>query len=367
MPSMFLLSPLHRLAVVCRLVTMMAVSCFFTAGGSAATADDSWLSAYRQRLMAKEGSDRYGLHLDGDQPTTNPLVIFVHGYNASPRSLDTLKKTAAAAGHSCGAFAYPNDQAISESAALLAKELQRYSQEWPASRIAFVTHSMGGLVARACIEDASLDPGNVATLVMIAPPTQGSKLADYAIGTDVWEHGFARSGGSPWRRAKNAILDGLGQASHDLQPGSAFLRGLNDRPRNPDVRYTILLGSQGPASLGLRNQISAAGVATLSRLRAKRSAARYEKYVSDFHEVVDGLGDGVVAIKRGRLAGVSDTHILPFDHLGVTKDHDRAASVHKLVLSRLGAPRSLESPSTESPRDTLPSPRHHAGLGRANH
>ena len=66
-----------------------------------------------------------------------------------------------------------------------------------------VCHSMGSLVARACIEDPLYDPGNVERLIMIAPPTHGSLIAHFAAGTDLWEHWLARKKGGPWGLIKS--------------------------------------------------------------------------------------------------------------------------------------------------------------------
>ena len=58
---------------------------------------------------------------------------------------------------------------------------------------------------------------------------------------------------------------------------------------------------------------------------------------AEFDEVVEGRGDGVVAISRGRLQGVTDTVVLPYRHLFITARDDSAASheVAQFVLSRL--------------------------------
>ena len=51
---------------------------------------------------------------------------------------------------------------------------------------------------------------------------------------------------------------------------------------------------------------------------------RLDRYLADLDEVVEGKGDGAVAVKRGRLEGVSDIEVLDFDHLdfsGPAKTH----------------------------------------------
>ena len=50
---------------------------------------------------------------------------------------------------------------------------------------------MGGLVARAMLEDPEFDSGNVTKLIMVAPPNQGSLLARVGYGTDLLDHAVA--------------------------------------------------------------------------------------------------------------------------------------------------------------------------------
>ena len=40
------------------------------------------------------------------------------------------------------------------------------------------------------------------------------------------------------------ITEGMGQAGHDLRPGSPFLSQLNSRPRRDGVKYTIIAGDR---------------------------------------------------------------------------------------------------------------------------
>jgi hypothetical protein len=67
------------------------------------------------------------------------------------------------------------------------------------------------------------------------------------------------------------------------------------------------------------------------------SAERLEAMLSDIDELVEGKGDGVVAVARGRLTGVSDTLVLPFGHLAVTGEpaSDVVREVQAAVLKRL--------------------------------
>jgi hypothetical protein len=197
---------------------------------------------------------------------------------------------------------------------------------------------MGCLVARSCVEDPLYDPGSVERLIMIAPPTHGTLVAHFAVGSDMWEHWLSRRSGGPWRRMRDSIVDGLGEAAYDLCPGSEFLCALNDRPRNPRVRYSVFLGTGARISDGQLAWIRESVCDQMAKLPGgAASAERLDSLLSDIDELVEGKGDGVVAVKRGRLDGVDDTVIMPFGHLAVTGQPRSNAlrSVQRAVVERL--------------------------------
>ena len=165
-----------------------------------------------------------------------PIVILIHGYNSSPERMTPLCNSISAAGYECGTFAYPNDQAIADSAALLSRKLIRLRQMYPNRKVTLVTHSMGGLVAREVIENSALDPGNVTQLMMIAPPSQGTSCAYIVWSGDLWEHFLHTHDHNLLDDAYASLEDGLGEGREDLKPDSEFLRQLNVRERNPRVR-----------------------------------------------------------------------------------------------------------------------------------
>ena len=63
-----------------------------------------------------------------------------------------------------------------------------------------------------------------------------------------------------------------------------------------------------------------------------------DECLADFEEIVEGKGDGV-AIKRGRLEGVADTHVLPFSHVAVADDTDDPVTcrVQRMIAERISA------------------------------
>ncbi len=287
-------------------------------------ADHSLRHWVRERLYDEAAAARYGLHLDADWHSAAaaspdaPLVVLIHGFNSSTDKNAGILAPIRAADLPLAAFVYPNDWDLERSAALLSQALAEFAAQHGDRPVALVTHSMGGLVARACIENPELDPGNVTRLIMIAPPTHGSLMAHASFAGDLWEHWIARRDGSVWRRWKDSVVDGLGEASDDLVPGSPFLTVLNARPRNARVRYAIFLGTHSPVSAGEMRLVRWA----LGRAARAEGLGRYagsaDAMLADLDELVDGRGDGVVAVKRGRLDGVNDVVELPFDHLNCT-------------------------------------------------
>jgi len=244
------------------------------------------------------GERSYGLVLDEnwkEAPAERDLVVLVHGLKSSPEHVAGLLAAARREGFPCAAFRYPND-------------------------------------------DPRLDPGNVRRLIMVAPPNQGSALARFAFALDLWEYLTAEEGRNDVSRFYALIEDGLSEAAVDLRPDSLLLRTLNARPRNARVRYTIFLGSRAPLAekhlLTVKRKIAATG----ERNRWVRLLGTdVHRWLDDLDEVIDGKGDGAVSIRRGRLAGVEDTVVLRFGHLGVLQSPGEGdvRKVHDGVLQRL--------------------------------
>ena len=220
---------------------------------------------------------------------------------------------------------------------MLSAELKEFARTQPDRGIVLLTHSMGGLVARAIVEDPKLDPGNVRRLIMIAPTNGGSMLAHFAYGLDVAEYVGQRMRKQDASLFYARIEDGLAEARNDLKPDSPFLRKLNAGKSNPNVRYTVFLGSSAPLTEG-----------ELARLRQSIAdpkgrwlrffGEKVRPWLADMDEVVDGRGDGAVAVKRGRLEGVRDTHVLKFSHVGVLYrpgNDDALNKLHQMILARL--------------------------------
>lgn len=293
---------------------------------------DSWFK--RQRRAC------YGIRVDLREQTSAPpqLVLYIHGLNSRPEDLKQLVQEASRAGHVCGTYRYPNDQSITLSAIALANDLRSLRQRWSTTEVTLVTHSMGGLVARAMIENPKIDPGCVTKLVMVAPPNHGSLLAQHACSLDIWE--FIRS---PDRRREAGLIagsfvDGQGQAIRDIRPGSDFLQRLNAQTRNADVKYSLVLGTGGPLRRrSLRGAQQLLSIASRRCRWVSTAERQFEQHVLASDELFAGYGDGFVAVRRGQLDGVADLVIERFSHASILGRRDTAgvARARAEILARL--------------------------------
>lgn len=305
-------------------------------------------------LWARKSRDMpYGLDLPPQLQRLRPdlpLVVYIHGLNSRPEDLQTWVGDAQQAGLTCGTFRYPNDQALLSSAKLLSRDLKRLAKAQPARPVYLVTHSMGALVARAAVETPHLDPRNVQRLVMVAPPNHGSELARYKLPLDMFEYAVSSDRRAEAGLIRGAMADGWSEAVDDMRPDSQFLKDLNRRDRNARIQYSIFAGTAG---LFTPDCVERFGE-TLSRpswcrrwLRCEWlncdvvgwAESSYDRRVLEVDEIYRGRGDGLVALRRARLAGVDDVVVGDFSHSALLRPDSRDAVHHRmrrLIVQRLG-------------------------------
>jgi hypothetical protein len=112
------------------------------------------------------------------------------------------------------------------------------------------------------------------------------------------------------------LSEGMGEAAQDMLPGSAFLTGVNRRPRRRGVAYHIVAGDVGFLTRDARAQIEAR-VELVNRnagIFGRLTQAATADLPDLLDELTDGTGVGCVAVERTRLEGVGDHVILHANH-----------------------------------------------------
>lgn len=104
-------------------------------------------------------------------------VIMVHGMNRSKSAMGKISDSLRQQGYFVVNESYPtNRYTIQEVAQSYIPNYVEQCSGQHASKIHFVTHSIGGLVVRAYLRNHQLPTGS--RIVMLAPPNHGSTLAD---------------------------------------------------------------------------------------------------------------------------------------------------------------------------------------------
>lgn len=192
-------------------------------------------------------------------------VILLHGLARSARPMEKLAQAAHGAGYTVVNLDYPSTTATIEalSDAHLAPAVEQVLAS-QATRIHFVTHSMGGIVVRQYLATHPLP--QLGRVVMMGPPNRGSELVDRlgAYAPFAWVNG---------------------PAGHQLGTGSDSLPN-----RLGAVAYPV-------------------GVIAGTR-----------SYNPLYSWLIEGPDDGKVGVARARLEGMQDFLVLPVNHSFMMRD-----------------------------------------------
>lgn len=185
------------------------------------------------------------------------LVLLVHGIGRGPATFGDLPVKLRKAGIEARAVSYPSTRgSIEDHAAQLERLLQ---QSESVDEVSFVTHSMGGIIVRRLLARDGVWKSRVkpARLIMIAPPNQGSVVAQALQPT--W----------PYRLV-------YGAAGQQLTPAKIATLPV------PEIPFGIIAGGKGNSE--------------------------------GYNPLIPGDDDGTVAVSETRLDGATDFMILPGLH-----------------------------------------------------
>jgi pimeloyl-ACP methyl ester carboxylesterase len=253
----------------------------------------------------------YGMHaLRSYRPNdpARPTVCLVHGLNSSSGGFVHMIRPLEEAGFGIVVFDYPFNRPLEESSARFRRDWREFRRARGEARPwAVVTHSMGALLARSYVEDPKEYEGDVSTLILIGPVSQGSSLAKTQTLLQLLNSLQAVEGKSH-ADALAYLGDGLGEAAADILPGSGFLTALNRRPRAAGVAYHILAGDVGFMPLTTRRRIETQLLAMRRQQGLLAGLARLvsSELSAQLDELCEGTGDGCVSVERTRLEGVTD-------------------------------------------------------------
>ncbi len=205
---------------------------------------------------------------DADSPAVdkNQCVILLHGLARTRHSMDKMEQALIDAGYATANIDYPSrSMKIQDLTSMAVEDGLATCQLQGARQIHFVTHSLGGILARYYLAKNSLP--QLGRVVMLSPPNKGSLVADQCR-NEHWYKWLTGPGGQQLGTGKNGI------------PG---LLGPVDYPTG------VITGNEHSP---LDNWMA---------------------------EIIPGEDDGKVSVEHAKLEGMSDFIVLPYSHITIMK------------------------------------------------
>ncbi len=141
-------------------------------------------------------------------------VILLHGLCRTRRSMARMAKALEAAGYTAHNVSYPSRTArVEDLADTVISGALTHPDIAKASKVHFVTHSLGGILVRQYLQSNTIP--NLGRVVMLGPPNQGSEVVD-RIGDFSWFKAMHGPTGNQLSTAPDSTPNQLGPVSFEL-------------------------------------------------------------------------------------------------------------------------------------------------------
>jgi pimeloyl-ACP methyl ester carboxylesterase len=216
------------------------------------------------------------------------LVVLLHGLGRAKESFSSMAAALREDGYAVAAINYPSLRgSVAQHATQVAEIIERSRTT---RRVSFVTHSLGALVVRELLgrEEPWRARIEIGRVVMLAPPNQGSAIADAL---------------HDWRLYRFL----MGDSGQNLTSRCAT------KLPTPDCEFGVIAGGRGDSSGGLCG-------------------------TRGYNPLLVGDNDGLVRVEATRLDGMRDFLIVPSIHTIILSDDETIrATLTFLKRGRFGS------------------------------
>lgn len=269
------------------------------------------------------------------------VVVMVHGLEGGPSTYCELAPAFANHEWFPLQLVYPNDAGVQRPAEYLLRELKKLHRQYPATRVAVIAHSLGGLVAWKALSDSEAGSAGVTDLVTLGTPFGGSSLAQFQEELELSDVGL-RMLQLDWS-GLDIAGDGSGEAVQILLPESSQRRALLKTPLAEGVRLHLIAGDGGPVGKGDRHKFRGLVERLIDKLEPQPAFAASLRQFAESRELLNGFGDGAVTVDSATDVPTYDSRrVFSRTHTGLLSVSTDDDEVFTWIVSQLNAPTQAE-------------------------